>query len=99
MNESKTARPAQKLNETKIQGILTSRIETQEKDKETYHYGFFQIPEQEQEIPVIFKVKPEIPKGSELELIGNWAKSNGNRPSFTCYDYELAKKAKEVFCA
>ncbi|KLL03890.1 MAG: hypothetical protein MRECE_7c025 [Mycoplasmataceae bacterium CE_OT135] len=86
-------------NLIKIQGILTSRIETREKSNETYHYGFFKLENQSQEIPVIFKVKPEIPKGSEVELTGKWAQSNGNRPSFTCYDYELAKKAKEVFCA
>ncbi|CAH1759627.1 2911_t:CDS:2 [Entrophospora sp. SA101] len=67
MNKQKIARPAQKLNEIKIQGTLTSRIETRNKDKETYYYGFFQIANQNQEIPIVFKTKPEIPKGSQLE--------------------------------
>ncbi|KLL02959.1 MAG: hypothetical protein MRECE_35c011 [Mycoplasmataceae bacterium CE_OT135] len=83
-------------NLIKIQGILTSRIETREKGRETYHYGFFQVLDQEQEIPVIFKSKPEIPKGSEVELRGNWAKSNGNRPSFTATAYQILSNPPEL---
>ena len=81
-------------NKIKIQGILTSRIETRNKG-EPYYYGFFKIPDQVAEIPVIFKKeKPTIPKGSQVEILGNWAKSNGNRPSFTATQYATAK---EVF--
>jgi hypothetical protein len=32
-----------------------------------------------------------------VELTGQWANNSNHRPSFTCYDYELAKRAKEVF--
>jgi hypothetical protein len=57
----------------KITGLLTSRIESK-KDKftnETYHYGFFSIPNHEQEIPVIFKEnKPTLKKGTQVELTG-----------------------------
>jgi hypothetical protein len=45
----------EKQNKQIITGILTSRIETKNKNGENYHYGFFQIAEQEKEIPVIFK--------------------------------------------
>jgi hypothetical protein len=76
------ARPAQKPNIKKssvgssqldqqiITGKLTSRIETKNKDKETYYYGFFKLETQNQEIPIVFKTKPEIPKGSQVELTG-----------------------------
>jgi len=55
-----------------IKGILTSRIETRTKDKETYSYGFFQIEGQSQDIPVIFKGggKHGILIGSQVELTG-----------------------------
>jgi hypothetical protein len=56
---------------------------------DTYHYGFFKFPNQDQEIPVVFKSKPDLKKGSEVLLEGKWAKSNGNRPSFTCQDYQI----------
>jgi hypothetical protein len=42
-------------NKQIITGILTSRIETKNKNGENYHYGFFQIADQEKKIPVIFK--------------------------------------------
>ena len=77
-------------NLIKIQGILTSRIETKNKD-ETYYYGFFKLKDQEPEIPVIFKTKPAISKGSQVELTGNWAHSNSSRPSFTCSNYQILK--------
>jgi len=71
-----SASPEKKV--VKIQGTLTSRIETRHDNiaRETYHYGFFQFPNLEQEIPVIFKdkkgpYKPNIPKGSQVELMGN----------------------------
>src|SRR5436305_1836987 len=55
-------------NELKvIKGFLTSRIETKNKNGETYAYGFFQIEGQEPEIPVIFKTKPDLIKGSQVE--------------------------------
>jgi hypothetical protein len=83
-------------NLIKIQGLLTSRIEIREKNNQLYYYGFFQIANQNQEIPVVFKTKPEIPKGSQVELTGNWAKSNGNRPSFTCQTYQVLKDPPEI---
>src|SRR4051794_20496427 len=53
---------------TKIQGLLTSRIETRNKAETLYHYGFFQFEGLAIQIPVIFKTpeKPTIPKGSEV---------------------------------
>ncbi|RHZ37250.1 hypothetical protein [endosymbiont GvMRE of Glomus versiforme] len=89
----------QRLNQT-ITGTLTSRIEKREKDNETYYYGFFSIENQTQEIPVVFKgrprgygndndYKPNIPKGSQVQLKGNWANSNSSRPSFTCHHYQI----------
>jgi hypothetical protein len=56
--------------ETKIQGLLTSRIETRTKDKETYYYGFFKLENQNQDIPVVFKTKPSLEKGTQVELTG-----------------------------
>jgi hypothetical protein len=53
-----------------IKGILTSRIEKRIKDKETYYYGFFHLEGQEPEIPVIFKTKPDLVKGSQVQLTG-----------------------------
>jgi len=57
------------------------------------------------EIPVIFRLKeagvihkdedttleirPKLKKGKKVILEGQWAKSNGNRPSFTCYSYRV----------
>jgi len=63
----------------KITGKLTSRIETRHKESETYHYGFFKlIPSAcdgcdlpRQEIPVVFKTKPTLTKGSQVQLLGN----------------------------
>jgi len=78
----------QRLNET-ITGTLTSRIETRQ-DKagfKAYYYGFFKFPDQETEIPVVFKgEKPTIPKATQVQLKGTWAKSNGHRNSFTCHN-------------
>ena len=116
MNELKMARPAQKPNVIKkskvagskldqqtIKGILTSRIETRQKENKSYYYGFFKLENQVGEYPVVFKSKPDLIKGSQVELTGNWAKSNGNRPSFTCQTYQILKdppityaEAKEV---
>jgi hypothetical protein len=53
-NRTGQVQPSQKEPKT-ITGLLTSRIETKNKNGENYHYGFFQIAEQEKEIPVIFK--------------------------------------------
>ena len=103
MNNAEMARPAQKpnvkkskvgssqLNQQIITGILTSRIETRDKEGKSYYYGFFKVSQQEQEIPVIFKVKPDLKRGSSIELKGNWAKSNHFRPSFTCQAYQVLK--------
>ena len=56
-----------------IQGLLTSRIETKKDQlsRQFYYYGFFKLPDQEQEIPVVFKTKPAIPKGSQVQLTGH----------------------------
>ena len=71
--------------ETKIQGLLTSRIET----KQDYYYGFFKLEAHEQDIPVIFKGnKPDLRKGCEVLLAGDWSQGK-ERPSFTCSSYEL----------
>ncbi|KLL03196.1 MAG: single-stranded DNA-binding protein [Mycoplasmataceae bacterium RV_VA103A] len=92
-NEEKAS---QKTEVAKIIGTLTSRIETKQ-DKATgepFYYGFFKLTDQEQEIPVIFKEKkPNIPKGSLVELTGQWAQSNGSRPSFTVTSYQIYKSA------
>ena len=85
-------------NLIKIQGILTSRIETKDKENQPYYYGFFKIKDQEAEIPVIWKkqAKPNIPKGSQVLLQGNWAQSNNSRPSFTCSNYQILKDPPET---
>ena len=55
------------MNKEILTGILTSRIET----RSDYYYGFFKFPEQNQEIPVIFKEsKPAILKGTQVQLEG-----------------------------
>ena len=86
----------QRLNQI-ITGQLTSRIE-QRSNPETYYYGFFKFPKQEKEIPVIFKTKPNLIKGRQVQLTGQWANSNNSRPSFTCYGYEVKSsyQAQEV---
>ena len=75
-----------------LKGLLTSHIEKKTKDNETYYYGFFKLETHEQETPVIFKKdKPSLSKGTQVELEGHWAKSNGDRLSFTCSSYQLLK--------
>jgi len=63
------------MDNIQIKGISTSRIE-RKGTNELYYYGFFKFPDQNQEIPVIFKdqkgnYKPTIPKGSQVLLQGN----------------------------
>jgi len=58
------------MDNIKIQGVLTSRIEKRGND-EIYYYGFFKLENQNQEIPVIFKTKPDLKKGSQVLLQGN----------------------------
>jgi hypothetical protein len=54
-----------------LQGLLTSRIELRGQNTgEPYYYAFFKIPVQEQDVPVIFKEKPNLAKGSQLQLTG-----------------------------
>jgi len=55
----------------KIRGVLTSRIETKDKENQPYYYGFFKLENQEGEFPVVFKAKPDLKKGSQVELTGN----------------------------
>jgi len=76
------------MDNIKIQGVLTSRIETKNKG-EPYYYGFFKIKNHEGEFPVIFKTKPDLKKGSQVQLTDNWANSNNSRPSFTCSEYQI----------
>ncbi|RHZ37661.1 hypothetical protein [endosymbiont GvMRE of Glomus versiforme] len=87
-----------KLDQQIITGTLTSRIETRETKTEPFYYGFFKFPNQEQETPVIWKkqAKPDIKKGSQVQLKGNWAKSNNSRPSFTCQVYQILKDPPEL---
>src|SRR5204862_5360415 len=70
--------------ETKIQCLLTSRIETRSKDRETYYYGFFKLENQELDVPVIFKTKPDLVKGSQSQINWNLSQFSKKRPSFTC---------------
>jgi hypothetical protein len=58
-------------NLIKIIGILTSRIETRQKENQPYYYGFFKLENQVGEYPVVFKSKPDLTKGNQAELIGN----------------------------
>ena len=80
----------------KIRGVLTSRIETKDKENQPYYYGFFKLENQEGEFPVVFKAKPDLKKGSQVELTGNWAQSNGSRPSFTATHYQILKDPPET---
>lgn len=55
--------------------------------------------------PIIFRikennqrVKPNLKKGSWIELTGNWAKSNGNRPSFTATAYQITSDPPKINC-
>jgi len=65
--KTKNRTETQPKNEPIITGILTSRIETR---PDYYHYGFFKIPDQELDVPVIFKTKPDLVKGSQVKLTG-----------------------------
>ena len=79
------------VNLVKLTGQWTSRIETKHKNQETYYYGFFKLTTHEKEIPVVWKQKPAIAKGSRVALTGDWAQSNGSRPSFNCSAYQILK--------
>ena len=58
-------------NLIKITGILTSHLETRQKNNQPYYYGFFKLENQVGEFPVVFKTKPNLTKGNQVELIGN----------------------------
>ena len=81
-----------KTNQKILPGILASRIEKKVQNSQVYYYGFFGMEGYEFEVPVVFKTKPNLEKGSQVELIGNWANSQQDRPSFTCLDYKLLKE-------
>ena len=73
-NEERVNPTSQQTEMVKLTGILTSRIE-KKGIHEPYYYGFFKIPQQNQETPVIFKdqeghYKPTIPQGSQVQLKG-----------------------------
>jgi hypothetical protein len=46
----------------------------------------------------VFKAKPALTKGSQVQLTGNWAKSNSNRPSFTCQTYQITSDPPIINC-
>ncbi|KLL02631.1 MAG: hypothetical protein MRERV_83c006 [Mycoplasmataceae bacterium RV_VA103A] len=90
----------------KITGTLTSPIQLRgEGTQEPYYYSFIRLKGQAVDLPVIFKVKavafktkgldnrilePDLKKGTELELQGNYSGSPKNvRKSFTAYSYQL----------
>ena len=110
MNNVEMARSAQKPNVIKsqvggsqldqqiIKGILTSRLETRQKNNQPYYYGFFKLENQVGEFPVVFKTKPNLTKGNQVELIGNWANRNGSRPSFTCQAYQITSDPPKINC-
>jgi hypothetical protein len=85
---------------SKIEGILTSPIQTKPDLNEPqnqwaiYYMAFFQLEGLDQDTPVIFRLKnntkPQIPLKSKVLLQGQWAEPSINpRPSFTCLDYEI----------
>src|SRR4051794_377749 len=102
INIKEKARTAEKQIQTKqvglskIEGILTSKIELKYQNNQPYYLGFFALEGiSNRDIPVIFKAdncsdnldkdKPDIPPNSKVLLEGKWAESNGClRPSFTC---------------
>ena len=85
-------------NLIKITGILTSRIEMRDKGNQPYYYGFFKLENQVGEFPVVFKTKPDLTKGNQAELKGNWANRNGSRPSFTCQAYQITSDPPILNC-
>ena len=71
---------------TTLKGFTTSQVRKREKLSDTPAYCFLKTDQQEQDIPVIFRIKdgeqspqdwikPKIKKGSYLELKGYFAKS------------------------
>ena len=87
-NEESSHATSQEKKMVKLTGILTSRIE--KKGPNPYYYGFFKLESQAGEFPVVFKKeKPTISKGNQVLLEGNWANSNGSRPSFTATQYQI----------
>jgi len=87
-----------------IQGTLTSPIQLRgEGTQEFYYYSFIRLKGQSIDLPVIFKIKdeknnltePQIKKGTELELTGNYSNSNKNiRKSFTAHSYQLLNEKR-----
>ena len=74
---------------TKIKGTLTSRIEVKP-SSDIPAYGFFKLDNQEQDIPVIFRIKevnnwikPKISKGSSYELEGYFIDNKDNQTVFS----------------
>ena len=82
----------------KIQGTLTSSIQTRgENYQETYYYSFIRLKGQTIDLPVIFKIKenenltkPELKRNDNVELTGHYSNSpHSIRKSFTCSAYQI----------
>lgn len=81
-----------------LQGITTSQINQALKADNPYPARvFLKVDNQEQDIPVFFRIKdnsqwirPKIKTGSFLEVAGNYNSSlKSHRPSFTAYQYQI----------
>lgn len=81
-----------------LKGITTSQVQQALKADNPYPARvFLKVDNQEQDIPVFFRIKennnwikPKLKKGSYLEVHGNWSENKENtRPSFTTHSYQL----------
>ena len=65
----------------KVEGILTSPIKLKElKEGQSYFWAFFQLEGIEQDIPVIFKIKPKKERGSQSDFdrkVNQWLDDKG----------------------
>ena len=66
---------------SKIEGILTSPIKLKEpRESEAYYWAFFQLEGIDQDIPVIFKIKPKKEKGPQSDFdrkVNQWLDEKG----------------------
>jgi len=97
------ATTSQEKELVKIRGTLTSPIQLRDENTpEPYYYSFIRLKGQSIDLPVIFKIKennqiiePNLKKGTELELTGNYSNSDKNvRKSFTAYSYHLLNEKR-----
>jgi hypothetical protein len=82
----------------RIQGTLTSSIQTRgENSQAPYYYSFIRLKGQSIDLPVIFKIKenenltkPELKRNDNVELTGHYSNSlHSIRKSFTCSAYQI----------